>query len=223
MIKKILRHIGYALIKFCDKNQVCPNLLGDRDIECSFIAVKMPIGPGFAFDFGTGGSNLGLIAARNNYYVTSLDLNKINWPYVHPHLEFIQGDLLEIPLPEQKFDLIISCSTIEHVGLSGRYNISSNKPDGDIEAMGYLKKLMKSDGCMLITIPVGKDAVFTPLHRVYGIERLPSLFNGYTIEHEEFWVKNEQNQWVVTDKSDALMKESQPHLYGLGCFVLRIA
>lgn len=208
-------------MKISEPKHTYPDLKGDRDIEWSFVAAYCPEGPGDALDFGTGGSSLGLIAARKKFHVTSIDLGRIDWPYAYPKLKFIQGDLLEIPLPEQKFDLIINCSTIEHVGLAGRYNILHNKPDGDLEVMKYLKKIMKPNGSMLITIPVGRDSVFKPLHRVYGLERLPKLFKGYTIEHEEFWVKNEDNQWIMADKTEALMKEPQSNLYGLGCFVLR--
>jgi 2-polyprenyl-3-methyl-5-hydroxy-6-metoxy-1,4-benzoquinol methylase len=197
------------------------DLQGDRDIEWSFVAAHMPQGPGYALDFGTGGSSLGLIAARRKFHVTSVDLGKINWPYVCSRLQFIQGDVSDLTFPPKKFDLIINCSTIEHVGLAGRYNITRSNPEGDIEAMRYLKKLMKPDGQMLITIPVGRDAAFLPLHRVYGTERLRKLFSGFTIEHEEFWVKNDENQWALTNRAEALMEETQSDLYGLGCFTLR--
>lgn len=218
MIKKIQNYIGNYILK---KNKDELNLQGDRDIEWSFVAAYCPEGPGYALDFGTGGSSLGLIAARKKFQVTSIDLGKVEWPYINPHLEFIQGDLLEMSFQQKEFDIIINCSTIEHVGLQGRYNIFHNKPDGDIEAMQYMKNILKDNGHMLITIPVGIDAIFKPLHRVYGLERLPKLFYGYSIQYEEFWVKNSDNKWIMTDKNDALLRETQPYLYGLGCFILR--
>lgn len=221
MLKKIFHYIGSNLCNISKEKEIYPNLLGDRDIEWSFIAAHLPTGPGYALDFGTGESSMGLMAARKKYCVTAIDLGKISWSYIHTNLEFIQGDILDLPFPEHKFDVIINCSTVEHVGLPGRYNVSESKPDGDIDAMERLKKLMKPNGCMLITIPIGKDAVFMPLHRVYGNERLPKLFKGYIIEYEEFWLKNDKNQWVMADKTEALMKEPQAYLYGLGCFILR--
>ena len=197
-----------------------PNLLGDRCIEWSWVASKMPLGPGQALDFGPGGSYLGLIAAQRGFNVTAVDLESPRWPYLHPHLRFVQGDILKLPLPEEHFDLVVNCSTVEHVGISGRYGVTESCPDGDFEAMARLKELMKPGGVMLLTIPVGRDKVFVPLHRVYGAERLPRLLNGYTIEDEEYWVKNQQNNWILTDKQDALTRDAQERLYGLGCFVL---
>ena len=197
------------------------DLAGDRDIEWSWIASQMPAGPGEALDFGPGGSYLGLIAARRGFNVTAVDLEAVKWCYIHHRLRFIQGDILKLPLPEGHFDLVLNCSTVEHVGLAGRYGVIHSRSDGDLEAMSRLRELMKPDSIMLLTIPVGRDAVFAPLHRVYGLERLPKLLNGYIVEREEYWVKNERNEWVLIDRQGALAREPQERLYGLGCFVLR--
>ena len=110
----------------------------------------------------------------------------------------------------------------------GRYSVTEERPDGDLEAMAKLRMLMKKNGLMLLTIPVGKDAVFVPLCRVYGEHRLPLLLQDYEIVHEEYWVKNDANQWCPADRITALRFEpdcrSQNPLrnrYALGCFVLR--
>src|SRR5215472_9658764 len=87
------------------------NLLGDRDIEWSWVASQMPSNPGEALDFGPGGSYLALIAAQRGFNVTAVDLAAVSWPYVHPRLRFVQGDILKLSLPEEHFDLVINCST----------------------------------------------------------------------------------------------------------------
>ena len=197
------------------------NLLGDRDIEWSWVASQIPFGPGEALDFGPGGSHLGLIAAQRGFNVTAVDLEPVQWPYIHPQLRFIQGDILKPPLPAQQFNLVINCSTVEHVGLAGRYGVIEDRPGGDLEAMVLLRSLMKPGAIMLLTIPVGRDAIFAPLHRVYGRERLPALLDGYIVEREDYWVKNDQNDWVLTDKQDALARKPQERLYALGCFRLK--
>ncbi|MBU0576927.1 glycosyltransferase [Patescibacteria group bacterium] len=204
------------------------NLAGDRDIEWSWVASQMPAGSGKALDFGNGGSYLGLIAAQRGFEVTAIDLASVQWPYIHPQLSFIKGDILKLPFPEEHFDLVINCSTVEHVGLVGRYDVKENQPEGDLEAMAHLGKLMKPGGVMLLTIPVGQDAVFTPLARVYGARRLTRLLDGYTVDKEEFWIKDRGNRWVHSDKESALnfkasMGSWDPlqNVCALGCFVLR--
>lgn len=204
------------------------NLLGDRDIEWSWIASQMPSGPGEALDFGYGKSYLALICARRGYNVTAVDLEPIRLPYIHPRLRFLHGDILKLHLPKESFDLVINCSTVEHVGLVGRYGVTEIRREGDIEAMTRLWELMKTGGIMLLTIPVGHDVVFAPLHRVYGKKRLPRLLNGYIIEKEEFWIKDMENRWVSCNKETALGFRASAGLWGplqnayaLGLFVLK--
>ncbi|MFZ8804427.1 MAG: class I SAM-dependent methyltransferase, partial [Candidatus Calescibacterium sp.] len=131
----------------------------------------MPEGPGNALDFGSGQSYMGLIAARKGFNTIALALEPVRWFYKHPRLKFIQGDTLKLQFPPSSFDLIINCSAIEYAGLAGRYGVTKDRPDGDIEAMKILKIILKPGGKMLLTIPVGQDNVFKPLHRVYGKER----------------------------------------------------
>ncbi len=204
------------------------NLLGDRDVEWSFCAANMPNGPGESLDFGCGGSYMGLVAARRGFRVTAVDLSRVSWPYSHPNLSFIQGDVLTLDLPKRHYDLVINCSSVEHVGLVGRYGVTEERPDGDLETMVLLNGLMKPGGIMLLTVPVGQDAVLAPLHRVYGRNRLPRLLTEYVIEYNEFWVKDVKNRWAACDKATALesvayTNERDPlqSSYALGCFVLR--
>jgi len=197
-----------------------PNLKGDRDIEYSFVAANLPDGPGQALDFGCGLSHMGLLAARKGFNVTAVDMTAVSWFYRFSNLRFVQGDIFEMNLPAGRFDVIINCSSIEHVGLSGRYGISRSRPDGDIEAMAILRTLLKPGKTMLLTIPVGKDKTFAPLHRIYGRDRLPKLLNGWDVIKEEFWLKDGLNKWVSVEESVVLAKEPVVHCYGLGLFVL---
>jgi len=204
------------------------NLIGDRDIEWSFVAAHIPDRRGKALDFGPGGSYLGLIAAQRGYTVTAVDLEPLNWPYVHPRLKAHHGDLLTASLPKNHFDVVLNCSTVEHVGLSGRYGVTADQPDGDLEAMKILRGLMKPGGHMVLTIPVGIDGVFPPLARVYGAQRLPLLLKGFSVIEETFWIKNEKNQWIQTDRKHAVAQKAfagswnpLKNYYGIGGFVLK--
>ncbi len=204
------------------------NLIADRDIEKSWVSAYMPEGPGTALDFGSGNSSLGLMAAMKGFDVTAVDLREIEWLYVHARLRFQRGDILEMDFVDGAYDLIINCSSIEHVGLIGRYGVAKDQGDGDLEAMRKLGRLMRPGAWMLLTIPVGRDAVFAPYCRVYGEQRLPQLLQGFSVAHDEYWIKNDRNQWVETSRSVALAKEARVTsgdpmrtCYGLGCIALR--
>jgi len=58
-----------------------PNLLGDRDIEWSWVASQIPPSGGDALDFGAGNSSLGLVAALRGFKVVAMDLTP-------PHLYY---------------------------------------------------------------------------------------------------------------------------------------
>ncbi|MFC1851873.1 class I SAM-dependent methyltransferase [candidate division CSSED10-310 bacterium] len=225
---RILRSLKPKKVTTCDEKSLAQNLLGDRDIEWSWIASKIPPGEGEVLDFGNGGSLLGLIAAQQGHNVLAIDLCSVKWLYEHPRLHFKQGDLLKLALPEKNYDYVINCSTVEHVGLVGRYGVYEDSPDGDLAAMKRLMRLMKPGGYMLLTIPIGKDAVFKPMTRIYGVERLPVLLDGYEIQQEEYWVKDNQNRWILEEKDRVLNIEASVmswdfkcNIYSLGCFVLR--
>jgi hypothetical protein len=100
---------------------------------------------------------MGLIAVRKRFNVTAVDIESVKWFYKHPNFKFIQGDIFKLEFSPAYFDLIINYSTIEHVGLAGRYEVIESRPDGDIEAMKILKTILKLNGIMLLTIPVGRD------------------------------------------------------------------
>lgn len=224
IISLLILNVGRPIIAWMGnitkENQPVPNLEGDREIEWSWILAYLGTGPGEVLDFGCGNNLLSFIAARSGYNVTAIDLQAIQWPYTVANMRFIQGDILKTKLPESGFDLIINCSSIEHVGLSGRYGSDEN-PEGDLSAMARLYDLLKPGGVMLLTVPVGIDSVILPLHRVYGRDRLPRLLENWTVEKEEFWIKDGRNIWVSVSEPEALSFQPTKYCYGLGCFVLR--
>jgi SAM-dependent methyltransferase len=203
------------------------DLSGDREIEWSYIASRMPAGSGSVLDFGAGHGNMSIHAVQKGYQVLALDLEANPFRWSHPNLKRIQGDLLKLDLPERSFDYILNCSTVEHVGLTGRYGVSVEETDGDLDAMRKLRNLLKRDGKIVMTVPCGQDAVIVPLHRVYGKKRLPQLLQGYEIEEQCYWMKHSDNCWHPADRESALHYVPTSHptkpaccSYALACFVL---
>jgi hypothetical protein len=195
------------------------SLDGDRVVEWSFCVARLAPGPGRTLDFGADTGFLSLAAARQGHDVVALDRLPAHPDYRHERVTFVQADILERPLAGS-FDQILNCSSIEHVGLAGRYG-SSDIPDGDLEAMTILRELLARAGHMLLTVPVGRDRVCAPQHRIYGEMRLPRLLDGYSIDEEQFWRKDPAAAaWVETDRATALRTEGSAWFYSLGLFVL---
>ena len=78
-----------------------------------------------------------------------------------------------------KFDVGFSISSFEHDGL-GRYGDRIN-PNGDLEAMEKMKKIIKPGGILFLAVPIGKDSIVWNAHRIYGRIRFPLLINGWKL------------------------------------------
>lgn len=195
-----------------------PSLQGDRIVEWSFCVARLADGPGTTMDFGADTAFLSLAAAQRGHKVVALDRLDVPLDYEHPQIEQIQADILDRPLAQLRFDQILNCSSVEHVGLSGRYG-SGERPDGDIEAMAVMRDLLADGGRMILTVPVGRDLICAPQHRIYGEERLPRLLDGYRVDEEQYWAKTGQH-WTQVERAQALATEGSVSFYSLGLFVL---
>ena len=197
-------------------------LASDRTVEYAWVKDKLPTGTGFVLDVGCGQrAHMSKHAVQKGYTVVGIDL----CPVVYKHNKFtlIEGDLLKHNFKGQTFDAILNISSIEHFGLKGRYGITRNRGDADTRGMKKLHSLLKPNGIMILTIPLGLDAVHSPHHRVYGRERLPELLGGYRIKHQFYWSKKDgQDKYVKCTQTYALNTEStvSPFFYAIGGFVL---
>jgi uncharacterized protein DUF268 len=194
------------------------SLQGDRWLEWSFCFARMASGAGTTLDFGADIGFLSLGAAQRGHGVVAFDRLASALDYVHPRVRHVQGDVLTHDFGEQRFDQILNCSSVEHVGLGGRYG-SSDATDGDLEAMAIMRGLLAEGGRMILTIPVGRDRVCAPQHRIYGDARLPRLLDGYAADEEQFWHKTDGG-WAQCERAVALATEGSSSFYSLGLFVL---
>lgn len=127
-------------------------------------------------DFGGFESVLPLQLMALGYRVTVLDQRK--YPFLHPNLTVLCADIFDEKFKiVEKFDIVISISTIEHLGL-GYYGDSVVK-DGDMEAVKIIWNLVKEGGRLLASVPAGKP-VITKKYRVYNEERIRTIFPNIT-------------------------------------------
>ena len=89
----------------------------------------------------------------------------------------------------EKYDAIVSYSSIEHSGL-GRYGDSLNSR-GDIETMEQIYSSLNEDGLCFVGFPVGKDYIVWNAHRIYGTIRLKLMYLD----------KFKELEWIGCDKN----------------------
>jgi hypothetical protein len=232
-LKYLLKVLGYRLVWLAEgrppqqKRPLPPgalDLTGDRDIEWAWVAANLPTDPKQVLDFGPATSFIGLIAAMKGAKVLGLDLSPQPLTFRIDDLTCAAGDLVAFDFGERRFDTILNCSTVEHVGLGTRYG-GAEDADGDLRAMTIMRRLLRDrSSVMLMTIPVGRDGVYAPYHRIYGAARLPRLIEGFEVRREAYFAKRAgDNRWQAVPRAEALSVEGGERFYGLGLFVLSAA
>jgi len=194
------------------------DLTDDRKMEWGFCVSHMPTGKK-VLDIGCCNSLLAHWAMESLNDVVGIDISNKNMEN-NIHFKFIQSDILDFTT-DKKFDFVMLCSTVEHVGLHGRYN-NIDDPDGDLKTMEKIKGLLAPRGQVCLTIPIGQDAVIKCMHRIYGKTRLPKLLSGYKIIREEFCHKENGENWKQISGEHALEIEGSKKYYCLGLFLLEV-
>lgn len=160
---------------------------------------------------------LGAAFAGND--VMAVDLEPEQYSFHPDRIEYLRADFNELDLAPGSFDQIINCSSVEHVGLAGRYG-AADDPDGDLRAMEKMVRVLKPEGDMILAIPVGRDVVHAPLHRIYGEERLPRLLEHWQIREEQYWAKPTSNRFEPVTREQAVAETGSASYYALGLYVV---
>ena len=105
----------------------------------------------------------------------------------------------------------LSCMhTVEHVGL-GRYGDPMD-PDGDLKAIGELKRVLATGGDLLFVVPMGKPRIVFNAHRIYAYDQIVSYFKNFTMK--EFTLIPDDGDVVFNAPKELVNQQS----YGCGCF-----
>ncbi len=194
------------------------DLDGEKLLDWGWICVNLPRGQKKALEVGCGESPVIPAMLALGYEVVGIDFQD-RLANLVSGFTLLRGDYNQLTL-NSEFDVVVACSSIEHIGLSGLYG-SAEDPFGDLKATKKILDLLVVGGLLFLTIPVGRDAVHKPWHRVYGKERLPSLLSGFEIVHQRFLSKEPNAPWRETSFERALEQPVDLRRYALGELILR--
>ncbi len=153
--------------KFVDVEKNSP-VVDERVLEYSFAISKIAkMEPGNLLDIGCVArvNLIPAVACELGWKVWGIDIRDYN--YEHPNFLFLKGDILELPLPLSSFNLVTCISTLEHLGVKGRYGITDSKLSADQETITKIKFLLKPKGRLVLTVPCGEEFKENSLGRVY--------------------------------------------------------
>ncbi|GAB4148627.1 MAG: hypothetical protein OHK0017_11520 [Patescibacteria group bacterium] len=93
-----------------------------------------------------------------------------------PNLSLQKGDILDLPFEEGELESVSCLHVVEHIGL-GRYGDSLN-PDGSKLACRELARILKKDGRLYFSLPVGKqERLCFNAHRVHTVAQILEYFS----------------------------------------------
>lgn len=175
-----------------------------------------------ALDFGCSNSFVPLELASLGYKVVGVDFR--NYPFDHPNFKFKRRNILDLD-NGAKFDLIVSVSVIEHIGL-GVYH-KSNKNTSLIKVIDKLYKLLKKDGTLIITTSIGKSSTDKLLH-CFTYEEFNRLFVKFEKIKEKFYLRKKYKYWMPCSVEQVTKVNSHISNRGrvtgsnsVGCFIFK--
>lgn len=188
----------------------CQYSTTERIVEIPFVLRHLDVSKGSSvIEFGCAESLLALQLANSGYRVTAIDLRP--YPFDHPNLRTIQGDIHSAGIPAESFDAVVSVSTLEHVGL-GSYG-GDIAEDGDLEVIELLRRSLRPGGRLLLTVPYGMGSLQGS--RVYDDDRLEKLLKNFSVIDAEYYYKQDGRHWILSDRSRVSAVESVVSTHGV--------
>jgi SAM-dependent methyltransferase len=217
---KYKRHFDFAKLRY--QKYLKTIFINERIVEIPFAIAclnNLPKGQKI-LDLGCTESTFPLQAATLGYNVTGFDFRK--YPYAHPNLQFVQGDILKLPFSDEEFDAVFCISTIEHIGL-GSYADPKDQGQADQKAVKEAARVLKKNGTLVLTVPYG-ILIPNDHHRVYNQNSLSGLLNGFKIQEQRYFINERKvhgarnNFWQEVKESGAAKISSDGSANGV-CLV----
>jgi len=190
--------------------------VNERIVELPFVLRNLDEADRRVLDVGCAESILPLDLAHRGFKVWGIDQR--NYPLTHPNLEFIVGDICRLSFENDFFDVAISLSTVEHVGL-GFYG-DSRREHGDVAAIRELHRVLKPGAKLILTAPYGRRC--EAWQRVYDSRAIAELLAVFRVEHVEYYHKVGE-AWLEAEEQQASEAESADETHAVVLIVARKA
>lgn len=183
--------VTYRLRKWIFRGRV---LVNERIVEYPHVFQWIkPVG--IVLDIGCCSSRLPIQLASLGYEVHGIDVRP--YPFTHSNFTFHKTDVFTWS-PDQKFDIILLISVLEHFG-SGDYG-DLEVLDADRQAVEKFSGWLSKNGQLIVTVPFGQ-AGLTKKHRIYDLKRLKYLFSKFNWVNHKYFQRIKEN-WVEKDAQD---------------------
>jgi len=195
-MRRLYRTTYAVMGLFVNLEAVEDGALNSRLLEYPFVLQKLDGRPrGRVLDVGCtdSGNIVAPTLATLGWQVYGVDTREFKFKHLSFH--FVLEDIRKTSFPDGFFDWIYAISTVEHIGLAGRYGVKVDDPDGDFKAVTEIRRLLGPDGRFLLTVPYGQGGVVKPAERVYDRSRLQRLLAGWSVQEETYYYLDGGGEW----------------------------
>lgn len=185
--------------------------IDERVVEYPWVFSRIPENPGQrVLDAGSVLNYEFLVSknliAQSELTICTLSPEKRN--YCNAGVSYVFGDLRDTYFANSAFDVIISISTIEHIGLDNtkfhqKKSISRESKDGSyLDAVKEYKRVLRSGGKCFVTVPFGKRFI-GEWYQIFDLEMIMGIIGTFEPETFELCFYGYiSNEWVRCEPDD---------------------
>jgi SAM-dependent methyltransferase len=164
--------------------------IDERVVEYPWVFSQLPQIPGKMLDAGSALNHRFLVdrLPLDRAQLTVMTLAPEKRCFWRHAVSYVFGDLRHTDFADGVFDVVVSVSTIEHIGLDNTllYTGDSSKNESDvlgfIPAVREFRRMLKSGGLCLITVPFGRRGVHG-WYQVFDEELVSHIVDAFGPTH----------------------------------------
>jgi len=158
------------------------------------------------FDIGSSVMMIGAISAVHN--TVFIDYRPPRTPI--EGVQVVCGNITGLPLGSSSVASLSCLHVIEHIGL-GRYGDPID-PAGSLEAAAELRRVLRPDGRLYVSMPIGRERICFNAHRVFSPASVLAMFEGLRLT--EFSYVDDRGKF----RTKADWRQAAGCEYGCGLF-----
>lgn len=173
--------------------------MDERCVEYPWLMSHLPVHAATLFDGGSALNHDYIIQhpRLRSLRTTIMTLGPEDLCFWRDGVSYLYGDLRDIPLQGERFDVVASISTLEHIGFDKRNFTEAGVVEFDqtafLEVVKEFYRLLKPGGTFLLTVPYGTSAPSSTF-RIFDAARLAMLKAAWPgmIEAENYFRYDEK-------------------------------